>query len=85
MLERAGRHDVGMPGEYKHGSRRAPASPQVIDAVRVHTFATETERLETARQDIKTPRVLGRDRAARYELPGEFEGVVIHFPEVRDP
>ncbi|MNC85424.1 hypothetical protein D3C83_10220 [compost metagenome] len=74
MLERSGRHDVGVAGEADERPAVAATRPQVIHAVRAQALAAKAERLEPRCDEIETAGVLRRDRAPRDQLAGEVEG-----------
>ena len=78
LLDRAGRHHVGMAGEAHQRARRAAARPQVVDAAHADFFADEAERLEHSDQQVEAAGVFGRDRRAGDQLFGEFQGIDGH-------
>jgi hypothetical protein len=51
--------------------------PEVADSATVDTFAVEANRREAGRDQIETPAIARRDRAAPDELPRERDRFVV--------
>jgi hypothetical protein len=78
LLERAGRHHVGVAGEHEQLAARAVDAafdgPQVSHAVRFDGLAFEAERREAFDQDTLAMLVVGRNGSARDQLFGKGKG-----------
>ena len=81
LVERAGRHDVGVAGEREDLRRRPPAGPerpQVGDAAvggsARSLLAIEAERRQAGRDQVLAAAVGRRDRTAGDQLLGEVQG-----------
>jgi len=60
LLERAGRHHVGMPGEDAQRRAAAIGGPEVGDAALVDPFAAEAERFQALGDQRAAAGVIGR-------------------------
>ncbi len=67
LIERAGRHDVGMAGKDHGRPGGAAAQPEVAYAVAVEAFGAETAGVQAPRQQLLAAAVGGRDRGQRQQ------------------
>ena len=58
LIERAGRHHVGMAGETDQRRSAALARPQIVDAVVVVALDAEAERLQARGNEVVAARVI---------------------------
>ena len=73
LRQRAGRHDVGVPGEADERARRSPAPPSVLDRVRRERLGAKAERGEARRHQLLAAGVVGRERPPRDQLARQRE------------
>ena len=59
LINRAGRHHVGMTGEYEQGPRITPERPQVVNLAEAVVFDREPERLQAISDDLLAVLVVG--------------------------
>ena len=73
VVERAGRHDIGVSGEADHRRRVAATRPQVGDAVDNQRLAAKSKRREARGDQSLAAGVVGRQRAAGDQRARERE------------
>ena len=59
LLERPGRHDVGVAGKAHQRNCGAAPRPQVVDAAHADLLAFEAERLQLVAQDVEAAGIVG--------------------------
>ena len=78
LLDRAGRHHIGVTSETNQRRCGAATRPQIVDAAHADFFADKTQRLEDAGQQVEATGIGRRDRGAGNQLFGKFEGIDGH-------
>src|SRR3984885_9343387 len=75
LLERPGRHDVGVAGEAKERRAGPAPRPEVVDVAEPQVLHAKAERRETLAHERLTAVVDGTHRGSRHEVAGEGQGV----------
>ena len=70
---RAGGHHVGMSEEHEQGRPVSPAGPQVAHLAERQRAGPEAERTQALGEEGLAARVVGGDRGAPDERPGELK------------
>src|SRR5208337_4221615 len=74
LLERTGRHHIGVPREAKQGTLDPAPRPQVVDRAEAQVFHAETDGLQPFAHQALAAAVGRAHRGARDELAGQRQG-----------